>query len=648
MVVLPPLLLISAVVGLALVIGFWPSGQADASGHSATRSLSSSAVAPGDEITVTINAVNLGSFGQVVETMPQGFSFVADSTTDGVKANGPGKDGTVQELRFNILGASKRFTYKVTASDTADSYTFMGTVTDSGNDGDDGKSGNEDDVQPETLDIPDTVVTVTAAPGPSPEPTATTPTVPSNRGATRSLSPTTVAPGDEVTVTIAAANYGDFGRVVEILPDGFDYVPDSVSPSAVRVAEDEDGLTLTFTLLGVDRTFSYKATASLTGGPHTFMGTLWDDAGNSHTISASVVTVDAPVPTATRQLPSKVSPGATLTVNIQVANYGDFGRVVEILPDGFDYVPDSVSPSDVRVAEDEDGLTLTFTLLGVDRTFSYKATASLTGGPHTFMGTLWDDAGNSHTISASVVTVDAPVPAATRSLSASRVRPNGNLMVTIRAINYGDFGRVVETLPAGFAYVADSSSAERTTSSGQEVIFTLFGVDKSFTYRVTAPSTTGTYTFEGVLQDERGNDTQIDASTVQVRSPARSTPTPRPTPTAIPATPTPVPTATPEPTLAPTPTIVVPTATVRPTFTPQPTVTPHVPPTEIPPTPTAAPTATTAPPAPIPTVAPTPTPVTPEEEGGGFPVWAIVLIAIAAALVVGAVILYIVRARLLR
>ena len=42
---------------------------------------------------------------------------------------------------------------------------------------------------------------------------------------------------------------------------------------------------------------------------------------------------------------------------------------------------------------------------------------------------------------------------ATRTLSATSVDPRGEVEVTIEADGYGDFGGVVETLPAGFSYV---------------------------------------------------------------------------------------------------------------------------------------------------------------------------------------------------
>ena len=44
-------------------------------------------------------------------------------------------------------------------------------------------------------------------------------------------------------------------------------------------------------------------------------------------------------------------------------------------------------------------------------------------------------------------------PTATRSLSATTVAAGGQVTVTINASDYGQFGAVVETLPAGFSYV---------------------------------------------------------------------------------------------------------------------------------------------------------------------------------------------------
>ena len=73
---------------------------------------------------VTIEANNFGSFGGVTETLPTGFSYVSSSLpVDLVVATG-------QEVRFTLFGESN-FTYTVTASNTAGSYSFSGVLKDS-------------------------------------------------------------------------------------------------------------------------------------------------------------------------------------------------------------------------------------------------------------------------------------------------------------------------------------------------------------------------------------------------------------------------------------------------------------------------------------------------------------------------------------
>ena len=64
--VLATMLVVVAIAGGAVVGGLWllPLGEADASGHSATRSFSETSVAPGDTVTVTIVARDYGDVGQ--------------------------------------------------------------------------------------------------------------------------------------------------------------------------------------------------------------------------------------------------------------------------------------------------------------------------------------------------------------------------------------------------------------------------------------------------------------------------------------------------------------------------------------------------------------------------------------------------------
>ena len=619
--ILPPLFTVVA-VGLVLALGLWPSGQADASTHSATRTLSASSVEPGDEITVTIRASGYGSFGQVVETLPAGFSYVDGSTDPStIRTSVAGQD-----VRFTLLGAVPTFSYRVLASDTPGDYLLVGTLSDD--------QGGREDITPDPG--PDSDVSVTAAttePESTATPTATpVPPVPSSASATRSM-PSRAGPGAELTVTISASNYGSFGQVVETLPAGFSYVDDSTDPSDIRTSV--TGQDITFTLLGANVSFSYKVTAASSGGTHTFEGgNLIDDQGNPHTILDSSVTVDAPVTGATRSLPSRAGPGAELTVTISASNYGSFGQVVETLPPGFSYVDDSTDPSDIRTSVT--GQDITFTLLGANVSFSYKVTAASSGGTHTFEGgNLIDDQGNPHTIRDSSVNVDAPVTGATRRLP-GRVNPGAELTVTISASNYGSFGQVVETLPAGFSYVDDSTDPSdiRTSVTGQDITFTLLGANVSFSYKAMATSTQATYTFEGgKLIDDQGNPHTIRDSNIRVARPrprptATATPRPstgggggttRPDPTSTP-TPRPRRTATPTPTPTPTPETAAATPTPVPTATATPT-----------PTPTA-----TAVPAVIPT--PKPRPKLPST-GDTLPLWLVPLAVLGVLLAIGGVLL---------
>ena len=235
--------------------------------------------------------------------------------------------------------------------------------------------------------------------------------------------------------------------------------------------------------------------------------------------------------------------------------------------------------------------------------------------------------------------VEASGHSATRAFASPWVAPGGQMQVTITAMDYGAFGQVVETLPAGFRFVGSSIRSTSVDAQANAVTFTLLG-DEQFTYTVEAPAAVGSYTFSGVLRDQYkaerpvGGETSLRVGPAPTPAPtattaATATPMPTATPTAVPtATPTPTPTATPVPTATATP---VPTATAAATPTPEPTATPVSQPTTTP-----EPTAT---PEPVATPAPTATPVvvteTPEA-GGGPPglVWLILVVFGLGALLV--------------
>ena len=106
---------------------------------------------------------------------------------------------------------------------------------------------------------------------------------------------------------------------------------------------------------------------------------------------------------------------------------------------------------------------------------------------------------------------------ASRSFSALSVDPGEELTVTIADAGSGA-AQVVETLPAGFSYVASSLSEDSVEVLDQTITFDLLE-DATFTYTVTASSVEGVYSFEGVLKPFEGEETSIGgASTVTVGS----------------------------------------------------------------------------------------------------------------------------------
>ena len=585
-----------AVLGVALAAtGLLFAGAANAAGHSATRSINPTSVEAGGQVEVTITATGLGDLGQIKETLPDGFSY-SSSTFDGrVRTDG-------QEIRFNIIGSGATFTYtvEVDAGAQAGDYSISGTVGDT-------------DRNTQAI-AGDTDVTVTAAaPEPTEEPTAEPteepPAEPGTPSATRSFSSSTVEAGDTLDVTVAASDYGRFGRIVETLPAGFTY--ESVSPADTRV--NENGQEVSFNLLGRDESITYTVTAGDTVGAQAFSGVLRDEDTTEYDIGgASGVTVVAVAgPRASRSFSaSSVTPDGSLRVTVSARDYGPLGRIIETIPAGFDYV--SVSPPDTRVSES--GRTLTFSFVGPNQSFTYTLTAPSTEDTYTFSGTLEDQDKVSYQVGgASEVMVAVAPPSAIRSFSDSTVTAGDDLEVTIIARNYGVFGRVVETLPEGFTYKSVTPPDTRVGVSGQTLTFTVVGVVQPIRYTVTTSESPGRYTFSGFLLDEdSGATVTLGPNTVTVISaerpttpggvyqPPKATATtpPAPTATSVPPTATSVPpTATSVP---PTATSVPPTATsVPPTATSVPPTATSVPPTatSVPPTATSVPpTATSVPP----------------------------------------------------
>ena len=93
----------------------------EAQSHSANRTFQQDWASPGGELRVTITASNYGAFGQVVETLPDGFTFKSATLPSSQI------EQEAQVVRFNLFGDSS-VNYVVTVPTTEGRYTFTGFI----------------------------------------------------------------------------------------------------------------------------------------------------------------------------------------------------------------------------------------------------------------------------------------------------------------------------------------------------------------------------------------------------------------------------------------------------------------------------------------------------------------------------------------
>ena len=115
-----------AIVGAGIGLG-GPShpNPAQASSH-VVRSLSDQTVEPGGRLTVTITASQYGDYAELMETLPEGFSFVSsDQPANALEITEAGR-----QVRIILLGPSRTVTYNMTASHVAGRHTIAGLFRD--------------------------------------------------------------------------------------------------------------------------------------------------------------------------------------------------------------------------------------------------------------------------------------------------------------------------------------------------------------------------------------------------------------------------------------------------------------------------------------------------------------------------------------
>ena len=122
---------LASLVALAIIgagIGFGgPShpNPAQASSH-VVRSLSDQTVQPGGRLTVTITASQYGDYAELMETLPEGFSFVSsDQPANVLVITESGR-----QVRIILLGPSRTVSYSMNASHVVGRHTISGLFRD--------------------------------------------------------------------------------------------------------------------------------------------------------------------------------------------------------------------------------------------------------------------------------------------------------------------------------------------------------------------------------------------------------------------------------------------------------------------------------------------------------------------------------------
>ena len=302
----------------------------------ASRSFSPAPASAGGELEVTITAAGYGGFGQVVETLPTGFSYVSSSLSDSaVTVAG-------QEVSFTLFGHTT-FTYTVAAPSAGGTYSFSGVLK------------NSKSVEQPVGGV--SSITVEAA-APLSVSIISTLTAGAN-----SLTVTWSAPVGSDGAAISAYDLRYIQTSADETVDAnWTVVDDAWATGSGALSHQVSGLTG-----GTQYDVQVRAVTAAGDGP-------WSAAATGTPATWGAIRSFSP--------PS-AAPAGEVVVMITASGYGRFGAVTETLPPGFSYVTSSLEDDSVTV----NGREVRFRLLG-ETDFTYTVAAPGTAGTYSFSGVL--------------------------------------------------------------------------------------------------------------------------------------------------------------------------------------------------------------------------------------------------------------------
>ena len=290
--------------------------------------------------------------------------------------------------------------------------------------------------------------------------------------AVRSFSPSTVAPGGTVAVTLTFGDYGGLGLVDEYLPAGFAWIPVDTLDLPFQVGatlNPMDPLNLDITMLGVVDAFTYEVIAAATPNIYTFTGNLVDSTPMSHTVEGET------------QITVAIPPGVTVSptdLTVDEDGSGTYTVVLNTLPTG-DVMVAITDPAD-NADVTANPASLTFSTSNWNTAQTVTVSAAEDGDP------LEDTATVTHAVSGygGITTADSVAVTVTDNDT-----PGVTVSPTSLAVNEGSTNTYtveLDTLPTGNVMVAISSNNTDVTVSSSTLTFTTTNWTSAQTVTVTA------------------------------------------------------------------------------------------------------------------------------------------------------------------
>ena len=281
--------------------------------------------------------------------------------------------------------------------------------------------------------------------------------------ATRSFSPSTVAPGGTVAVTITYGDYGTLGgQTLETLPDGFSWIfvsPADLHPQVTAELDPVNNQILDLIMLGAVDSFTYEVTVADTviPGVHPFSGTIRDDDRLIHDILGDTqVTVAIPPGVAVSPTDLTVDEGGTNTYTV-VLDAQPSDAVTVTIVDPTDNTDVTAEPASLSFSTTDWATAQTVTVSAAEDTDALEDTATVT---HTVAGGDYD----------AITAQDVAVTVTDNDTPGVTVSPTP---LTVGEGDMGTYTVKLNTLPTGNVMVAISSNNTDVTVSPSPLTFTV-------------------------------------------------------------------------------------------------------------------------------------------------------------------------------